>query len=180
MSTFTEINDFVLKHTSAQYFEADLRLYKKHFPNSKLSPELDRAPDFAKKALDERMIWELLSNQDSCIDCILENRGFVRHDGNILPLNKPVTPAKNNQAPADNAAIIDKLLKTNITTAKHNVLKQFVFALKLQDVCANQKKETYQKVLNEFVAPLLHTPAPEAPAPEPDKKKEDRDLNTPK
>lgn len=152
MYSFQEINDFVMRHTGSQYFESDLKLYKKHFPNSKLNAELDRAPDFAKNALDERMIYELLNNQDSCIDCIWENRGFVVDGSKLVPIKSK--DEGKIVMPADVQAVFEVLIKTDISAAKHNDLKKFVFGLKLQDKCADQKKETYLKVLNDFIASL--------------------------
>lgn len=153
MYSFAEINDFVLKHTGSQYFEADIKLYKKHFPNSKLIAELDRAPEFSRDKLDERIVWELLNNQDSCIDCIWENRGFIFDGSKLIPINDK-KEANAPTLPAELKIVVENLLKTDLSGAKHNDLKKFVFALKLQDKCADQKKETYLKVLNDFIESL--------------------------
>ncbi|MBV5334201.1 MAG: hypothetical protein JZU49_00155 [Sulfuricurvum sp.] len=155
MYSFAELNDFIIKHTDAKYFDDDLRLYKKHFPNSKLIPELERAPDYAKRNLDERMLYELLNNQDSCVDCIWENRGFI-FDGSILvPINAKDESAA--QMSPEMQVILAELLKSDLSTLKHNDLKKFVFGLELDKKCPNHKKETYLKVLNEFIKSLKPT-----------------------
>ena len=157
MTTIAEINDFIIKHADAKYFEADVKLYKKHFPNSKLTPELEKAPEFAKKSLDERILSELLTNQDSCIDCIWENRGYIRDKGKLVEMaSQKKAPAKTTEKKAadvkeDNKKIIrHNLLKIDLDKAKYNVLKQFVFDLGLQKECKDQKKATYLKVLKDF------------------------------
>lgn len=151
MYSFAELNDFIIKHTDAKYFADDLKLYKKHFPNSKLIPELERAPDYAKKNLDERMLYELLNNQDSCIDCIWENRGFIFDGVKLIPLD---INEKQNGEPTEKEILINTLLKADLPLLKHNDLKKFVFALELNKNCPNHKKETYLQVLNDFIAEL--------------------------
>lgn len=149
MYSFAELNDFIIKHTDAKYFDDDLKLYKKHFPNSKLIPELERAPDYAKKNLDERMLFELLNNQDSCIDCIWENRGFIFDGSKLVPIN-----VKDENAAfmsPEKQLIFEELIKTDLSISKHNDLKKFVFALGLDKNCKNHKKETYLTELNSFM-----------------------------
>lgn len=157
MSTNAEINDFIIKHADAKYFEADVKLYKKHFPNSRLIPELERAPDFAKKPLDERILSELLTNQDSCIDCIWENRGYIRDKGKLVEMiskksqdkkAETKTATKKETKADDNLKIIrNNLLRIDLDKVKYNILKQFVFDLGLQKQCKDQKKTTYIEVL---------------------------------
>lgn len=160
MYSFAELNDFIIKHTDAKYFDDDLRLYKKHFPNAKLIPELERAPEFAKRNLDERMLFELLNNQDSCIDCIWENRGFIFDGSKLVPMK-----AKDESAvpmSPEMQVILAELLKSDLPTLKHNDLKKFVFALELDSNCPNHKKETYLKVLNEFIESLTPSQSTES------------------
>ena len=146
--TFAELNEFVLKHTDAKYFDADVKLYKKHFPASRLIAELDRAPEFAKKALDERMIYELLNNQDSCIDCIWENRGYIRNAAaEVKELKK--RPEKVDK-PAKQGVVV--VPAGDLAQIKHNALKKMVYDLNLQGECENHKKETYVKVLTKYRA----------------------------
>ena len=87
MTPFAELQSFVVKHTDSKYFEADLKLYKKCFPGSRLIQELDRAPEFAKKNLDERMVTEILNDPAMCIDTVWEYRGFARDEkGKLIPI----------------------------------------------------------------------------------------------
>lgn len=88
MTPFTELQDFVVKHTDAKYFEADLKLFKRCFPQSKLIPELDIAPEYAKKNLDDRMATEILSHPDMCIDTLWEARGFALINGKLVPMEE--------------------------------------------------------------------------------------------
>lgn len=177
MLSFADLNSFIISHAQANYFDADLKLYKKHFPNSKLIQELEKAPEYARKNLDERMIYELLNDQDSCIDCIWENRGFIRDNNeHVLPVTpkkeakkveatKPTAPVKPN---ADIAAIDLKKLK-------YNALKKLIFDYDLQAKCTDQKQATYLAVLSE----LQTAAAPQAePKQTTAKKKEGRAPNT--
>lgn len=152
MPTFSEINDFVVKHTGADYFDADVKLYKKHFPNSKLIAELDRAPGFAKKGLDERIVYELLSDGISCIDCIWENRGFTRDSKNaVLPIENTAGQEKKAKQINENTSDpVSELLKTDLKLAKYNTLKKLVFDLNLDESCENHKADTYRTVLSKF------------------------------
>lgn len=170
MSTNAEINDFIIKHADAKYFEADVKLYKKHFPNSRLIPELERAPDFAKKNLDERILSELLTNQDSCIDCIWENRGYIRDNGKVVTMTAKKEPAKKQEEkkapknPDKKEVTLNMVLKTDLNSAKYNVLKQMVFDLGLQKQCKDQKKATYLKALQDYLAsPKTDSKKKEAP-----------------
>lgn len=166
MMTLAELNNFIISHADVKYFEADVKLYKKHFPNSRLIPELEKAPEYSKKALDERMIYELLNNQDSCIDCIWENRGYIRNgEEKILPL--PTPPTASNTQPATTPQ------PTNLAKAKYNVLKKLVFEQGLQSKCPDQKKATYLKVLMDQQVTANAKPAAH-------KKKEDRAASTQK
>lgn len=177
MSNFAEMNSFVIKHADSKYFDADIKLYKKHFPNSKLNAELDKAPDFMKKQLDERILTELLQNQDSCIDCIWENRGFIRDENKKVTPLKPVKPkavkkeVKNAPVVPGNSEIIKaSFLKVDLKKAKYNVLKQLIFDLNLQSQCEDQKKETYLKELtayqNEMQVNSINTEPKKKEAPE--------------
>lgn len=166
--TFAELNEFVLKHTDAKYFDADVKLYKKHFPASRLIAELDRAPEFAKKALDERMIYELLNNQDSCIDCIWENRGYIRNESaEVKELKKQ--PEKVTKPIKHEITVVPE---GDLSQIQHNALKKMVYELNLQDKCENHKKGTYISVLT------AHRKA-ENTTDKTDKKKEALSLNTP-
>jgi len=69
---FIKKNDFIVKHKSEKYFEQDLCLYKQHFPESRLHPELKRARSYNKRTLDGQMLHDLLDKIPS--DDILSNR----------------------------------------------------------------------------------------------------------
>jgi hypothetical protein len=88
MTPFADLQSFVVKHTAAKYFKQDLGLYKRCFPKSKLITELDRAPEFAQKGLDERMVTEILGHPDMCIDTVWEARGFALLDGKLVLLEE--------------------------------------------------------------------------------------------
>ena len=69
---FIKKNDFIVKHKSEKDFEQDLCLYKQHFPESRLHPELKRASSYNKRTLDGYMLNELLDKVSA--DDILANR----------------------------------------------------------------------------------------------------------
>lgn len=182
---FLQINNFVANHTGEEFFEADKKLYKKLFPESKILKDLDNAQPFQKKNLDERMVLEILQADRICFETVWEYRGVIK-------TVNPEKPNIENKAPVfevDKALqkTIDELLNTDLKAAKYNVLKGLVFGLDLQTHCADNKRETYIAVLTDAVAML--TPAPvendtttEAPTMEgttvDDKKKEDPEQST--
>lgn len=168
MATFEQVNNFVVNHCGKQYFDADVKLYKKHFPNSSLIKELDRAPEYAKKNLDERIIFEILNNQDSCIDCIWENRGFVRDNKEaVLPLKPKQPKIKEAKIPLENK----ETDISDIMAMSYNELKQTVFSLNLDKMCQNHKTDTYRNILANYKLNILNVPVPT----QDDKKKEDRE-----
>ena len=69
---FIKKNDFIVKHKSEKYFEQDLCLFKQHFPESRLHPELKRASSYNKRTLDGYMLNDLLDKVSA--DDILSNR----------------------------------------------------------------------------------------------------------
>lgn len=97
---FPEKNNFILKHASAKHFDADKALYKKIFPESRLNPELDRANQYNKEHLDERMLMEVLGVV--CGETVLENRTAMKPKAEVKePATKEVpekTVAKTKQA----------------------------------------------------------------------------------
>jgi hypothetical protein len=84
---FSQIQDFVFKHTDVQFFDADLALFEKHIPNSPLLVSLKKPYAPSKKILDERMIFDLLTHTNVCIDQVWEARGIIV-DGNKLIILK--------------------------------------------------------------------------------------------
>ena len=152
---FLQINNFVANHTGEEFFEADKKLYKKLFPESKILKDLDNAAPFQKKSFDERMILEILQADRICFETIWEYRGVIK-----TPVQeKPNTPEKPEiPIDANLQKTVDELLSTDLNAAKYNVLKGLIFGLDLQKHCADNKRETYIAVLADAVAML--TPAP--------------------
>lgn len=68
-------NSVVARLASAKHFEKDREHYIKVFPASPIIPSLQRAQSFSKKALDERMLFELLDNV--CEETIQDFRGLL-------------------------------------------------------------------------------------------------------
>lgn len=170
MTPFADLQSFVVKHTDAKYFKSDLKLYKKCFPQSRLITELDRAPEFAKKGLDERMCTEILQHPDMCIDTVWENRGKIRDaKENLVELPKKEIHEINKQKqPKPIKADIKNI---DISKLKYNELKRLVFDFNLDEQCNNHKAETYRAVLKKHFS---------VPTKTEDKKKEGHDPNTQK
>ena len=89
---FQDKNDFIVKNTSAQHFEKDLQLFKKHCPKSRLHSELNRVNSFTRKKLDGYMLNELLDK--ITVDEILKNRGVKTGSR-----NKNISPPTGSPAP---------------------------------------------------------------------------------
>lgn len=167
MTPFTDLQNFVVKHTDAKYFEADLKLYKRCFPQSKLITELDRAPEFAKKNLDERICTEILGHPDMCIDTVWEKRGYVLVNGKPQLMeelektpDKPVATSSTDDSSKKDSKV--ELLKTlDLDKTKYNVLKSLVFDLELNDKCENHKGATYLRVLKAYQKEIQTNATPE-------------------
>lgn len=179
---FLQINNFVANHTGEQFFDNDLKLFKKLFPESPILKNLETAMPFQKKTLDERMILEILQADRICIETIWEYRGVVKSAKTDAPkkAEKPVIEIVPNTAPANTVfqAAIERLKNTRLDTAKHNDLKRLIYDLRLEGRCVDHKKPTYIQVLTDALAAL----APAfiaATEPEPDKKKEAPAPSTP-
>jgi hypothetical protein len=69
---FETKNNFIVKHKNGNYFDADLILFKRVFPNHRLHDDLRRVNDFNRHILDGKMLYELL-NKVSPTE-ILKNR----------------------------------------------------------------------------------------------------------
>ena len=90
---FTEKNEFVSKHTSADHFSKDLELFKIHCPNNRLHADLKRVNSFNRQKLDGLMLWELLDKISP--EKILKNREIE-----IIPVEETlVTPSDETTVP---------------------------------------------------------------------------------
>jgi len=140
-----EIQHFLNHHIGEQFFEKDMELYKAKFPQSRLIPELNNAQKYNKAQLDERMCFELLNEGGQCIDCIWENRGFIRDSkGFIVPMQKE---GELNEFEKELLAIdLDG-------DHKYNVFKTLVYGLQLPTI--DNKGETYIAALKDKKAELL-------------------------
>lgn len=132
-----QIHDFLHNHIGAKWFDTDLPLYKKIFPQAKLIEQLEQCPEFKKSELDERMCAEMMMNGAVCDCSIWENRGYtLNKDGFIVPLLKN---GENSEEELELLAIdLD-------AKQEYNTLKKLVFAFGLHTI--NNKEKTYINVL---------------------------------
>jgi hypothetical protein len=88
--SFTEKNNFIVKHKSGKQFSKDLELFKKYLPvNHRLSNDLSRANIHTFERLDGQMLYFLLdviSHEE-----ILQNRE-EKPEEPVAPNPNPVTP----------------------------------------------------------------------------------------
>ncbi|MDD5509023.1 MAG: hypothetical protein PHD25_11995 [Bacteroidales bacterium] len=73
--TFPEKNNFVVRHTNADFFDQDRKLFEKLYPDSPLIPELRKANQYNKTHLDGRILLKILDAV--CGETVLENRGII-------------------------------------------------------------------------------------------------------
>ncbi|WP_352422252.1 hypothetical protein [Proteiniphilum sp.] len=69
---FTKKNDFIVKNKKEEYFQADLDMFKKNCPNSRLNDELKRLNSFNRSKIHGMILVELLDA--ASIEEILSNR----------------------------------------------------------------------------------------------------------
>ena len=106
---FVEINNFIVANASDEYYEADFKLYRKLFPESRILKDLENPFPPKKKELDERMLFEILNAERICFETIMENRGI------FVDQNK----GKNNKMPADTEAYVKLLMESDLETFKY-------------------------------------------------------------
>lgn len=140
---FVEINNFIVANGSAEHFEADLRLYKKLFPESPILKILADPFPPQKKELDERMLFEILNADRICIETILENRGII--------VSSKSDKTQGEFETVDSAK--ELLAGVDISTLKYNEAKTLIFKLKLK--VPNQSAETLRAALAEVQATLI-------------------------
>lgn len=151
---FIEINNFIVAQASAEHFEADFKLYRKLFPESRILRDLENPFPPQKKELDERMLFEILNADRICMETILENRGI------ILPAKEEVKQPGEFET-VDSAAKV--LRDLDLRKLTYNELKALTFKLKLN--VPDQKSDTLRSALEEaqgaiFVKDLSISPEP--------------------
>lgn len=132
---------FVASNLGAEYYESDLKLYEKLYPNRPALGEFKSAPDYRKAHFQERMLLEIL--ETVCPDTVLENRGFVVLKGEKKEL--PTGEAKD--------AALKKLADTNLEEAKYAEKKALVKILEIET--KDQKDATITAALLELQASLI-------------------------
>lgn len=140
---FVEINNFIVANGSAEHYEADFKLYRKLFPESRILKDLENPFPPQKKELDERMLYEILNADRICIETILENRGII-----VAP---KTDEAHGKFETVDSAK--ELLAGVDLSTLKYNEAKALIFKLKLK--VPNQSAETLRAALAEVQAAIV-------------------------
>jgi hypothetical protein len=97
--SFTEKNDFVLKHKAAKYFSLDLDLFRRKFLTHKLNTDLSRANVYTYERLDGQMLYSLL---EACTpEEIIANRTGIPVPADEIKSDPP--PAPSGASPSDAA-----------------------------------------------------------------------------
>lgn len=159
--SITEINDFVVAYATAEHYDADLKLYRRLFPNSNILPELERAFEPRKKQLDERMLLEIMKADRICMDTILENRGIkvpvsnkdIEQVIDAMAESNAANEAESNEdtsvdeSPStdDTSAFELQLLESDVVKMKYNEKKKLAFGLQLET--PDQKGDTLTSAL---------------------------------
>ena len=143
---FIEINNFIVANGSDEHYEADLKLYRKIFPDSGILKDLENPFPPKKKELDERMLFEILNADRVCMETIMENRGIIVSQEKGKEIVMPYTAEP----------YIKQLMDADIETLKYNELKALVFGLKL--TVSDQKTDTLRVALSIFKADISPSP----------------------
>ncbi len=145
---FIEINNFIVAHASAEHFEADFKLYRKLFPESRILKTLENPFPPQKKELDERMLYEILNADRICMETILEYRGII-----VTAPAEESKPEEVQIMPSETQPFIDILLTSDIENIKYNDAKTLAFGLKLN--VFDQKATTLKRALSDLKAKLM-------------------------
>lgn len=140
---FIEINNFIVAQASAEHFEADFKLYRKLFPESRILKTLENPFPPQKKELDERMLYEILNADRICMETILENRGI------ILPAKEEIPSAQLETV----ALLSDLFHDIDLNKLKYNEAKALVYKLKLP--VENQSFDTLRKALSDIASRII-------------------------
>ncbi len=155
-----QINDMVVANETADetIFQADLKLYRRMFPHSKIINDLERANEFTRKALDGRMLKELL--KEICITTIHENRLKLTMKAPKIAKNDKTNKTNTQPDPANNevsdklkAAQQELLAIEDIATMKYNKCKSLLLRLGLK--VAKNDTATIMAALNAHKQQLL-------------------------
>jgi len=144
---FVEVNNFIVANGSAEHYEADLKLYRKLFPDSGILKDLENPFSPKKKELDERMLFEILNADRICMETIMENRGIIITQDTAKTIKMP---------PLVDDAFMQTVLGQGIDTLKYNELKTYAFALKLN--VPDQKADTLRAALTAYGASIAPSP----------------------
>lgn len=133
---FAEKNDWTIRLKNEKHFDKDKKLYYKHFPKSSLKEQIEKANDFTKKRLSEKMIFELLSVVSP--DVILKNRSSKKNieksvDGNSIKDNELQDENENQENikdaelkyTADNTGAIPAIFQKPENSKKKEEKKNF-------------------------------------------------------
>lgn len=145
---FIEINNFIVAQASAEHFEADFKLYRKLFPESRILKTLENPFPPQKKELDERMLYEILNADRICMETILENRGII--------VTKTAETREEEAPIFTTIPTAEKLLaNVDISGLKYNELKALAFKHKLN--VPDQKAETLRAALCSILEGSINT-----------------------
>lgn len=131
---FAKKNDFVVKHTNIEFFNKDKEHFMKVFPYSPLVAELKKANQYNKKALQGRILLELLNNV--CPESILEYRGLKKTTGTT-----PIDEKAEAQKELLNTPSLDDISLTR----KKGIVKLLDLSVE------NEKAELIDTALNEYI-----------------------------
>lgn len=141
--------NFVASHKKPEYYELDLKLFKKLYPASPLIKDFENAEAYRKPEYQERMLLTILD--DVCPDTVWEFRGKALSKDKVIDLDN-VKSKENAEEYLKQMDLGDDF------NYNHGVSIATVLELELED----KKKETVLNALKEYKESLQEPATPAA------------------
>jgi hypothetical protein len=148
--SFTEKNDFVLRHKGAKYFSLDLDLFRRHFPTHRLNTDLSRANLHTFERLDGQMLYVLLEVVGP-EDILAARTGTPQPEPSVSP--EPQKPGLQNRELASLKQRLDELeqneeagreeidaLRASLNSSEYSIEALIAGAKELEKKAFNKKK----------------------------------------
>lgn len=147
MLTPLEKINFVASHKKLEYYESDLKLFKKLYPASPLIKDFENAEAYSKPEYQERILLTILD--DVCPDTVWEFRGKAVQKDKLIDLD-------NVKSKENAEEYLKQMDLGNDFNYNHGVSIATVLELELED----KRKDTVLNALKEYRESLQEPAAP--------------------
>lgn len=112
--------NFVASHKKDEYYNSDLKLFKKLYPDSQLIKQFEQAEAYVRGQYHERMLLMILDA--TCPETVWESRGKVIHKGKPVDVKALKDENTKQEKPSNNSKASTPKPKSKKPTAKKQQL----------------------------------------------------------